>query len=94
VAVDRDICRRFFADLDARVKRAGIADVETARIQGFPYLRVNRFLASYRGLSIKSADFEIWVDRLQILDYLIKGSDPNGTKLSLFSITNQQQNNG
>ncbi len=67
-ARERDACRRFFAELDARVERAGVADVETARIQGIPYLRVNRFLASYRELPMKSADFHMWVDRLQNLD--------------------------
>ncbi|MEN8129965.1 MAG: hypothetical protein ABFS45_07175 [Pseudomonadota bacterium] len=70
---DRDrvtVCTRFFSDLDLQVDRAGVGDAQQARIEGFPYLRVNRFLASYRNeLRRNRGEFESWVDRLLELDY-------------------------
>lgn len=41
-------CAAFYRDLDARVDAAGVRDAQEARMPGFPYLRVNRLLASYR----------------------------------------------
>ena len=40
-------CERLYADVDRAVAQAGVADGAAARIQGFPYLRVDRFLASF-----------------------------------------------
>lgn len=63
-------CTRFFSDLDRQVDRAGVRDAQQARIASFPYLRVNRFLASYRSeLGRNRGEFESWVDRLLGLDY-------------------------
>jgi hypothetical protein len=42
-------CADFFMQLDARVDQAGVRDAQEARVPGFPYLRVSRLLASYRG---------------------------------------------
>ena len=41
-------CVNWFAKLDHAIDRAGVRDAEAYRVPGFPYLRVNRFLASFR----------------------------------------------
>ncbi len=61
-------CARFFHTLDGAVDQAGVADVQEARISGFPYVRVNRFLAAdWRPLP-DDARFEIWARHLMALD--------------------------
>ncbi len=37
-----------FERLDAAVERAGVRDAQEHRLDGFPYLRINRFTASFR----------------------------------------------
>lgn len=61
-------CAEFFANLDGAVKRAGVRDAGTFRIRGHPYLRVSRFLASFRDEIADRAMFSAWLDRLQELD--------------------------
>lgn len=61
-------CARFFDELDDAVRRAKVGDAEAARIPGFPYLRVNRFLASGLAADTRTRSFGAWVDRLQALD--------------------------
>ena len=41
-----DHCRDLLRVLDARVDEAGVADAQSSRIDGFAYLRINRFLAA------------------------------------------------
>jgi len=62
------VCARFFQTLDRAVDQAGVADVQEARISGFPYVRVNRFLAAdWRPLP-DDARFENWARHLMALD--------------------------
>jgi hypothetical protein len=61
-------CARFFDGLDEAVRRATVGDAEAARISGFPYLRVNRFLAFGLAPDPRADAFSAWVDRLQRLD--------------------------
>lgn len=61
-------CADFFALLDRRSKEAGVLDPGEFRIEGFPYLRVNRFLASFREEAGEAEAFNAWVDRMQALD--------------------------
>lgn len=61
-------CANFFKDLDQAVYDAGVADRQTRRIQGFPYLRVNRFLASFAGQNLAGPALAAWVDRMAALD--------------------------
>ena len=61
-------CRQRFESLDARIDEAGVRDGGEARIEGFPYLRVNRFLASFRDEVAEGAAFETWVGHLRELD--------------------------
>jgi hypothetical protein len=58
---------RAFAVLDGAIARAGVADAETARITGFPHLRVNRFLASYRDEVEDERKFREWYAAMRTL---------------------------
>ena len=61
-------CADFFALLDRRSTEADVLDPGEFRIEGFPYLRVNRFLASFREEAGETEAFNAWVDRMQALD--------------------------
>ena len=71
VAPDRDYradpneaCREVFRRVDRAVAGAGVRDGMTARVDGFPYLRVNRFLASYAPEDMTDAQFAAWMNRM------------------------------
>ncbi len=62
-------CAEWYRELDERVDAAGVRDAQDSRIAGFPYLRVNRLLASYRAEA--AADQRVlgaMVERMQALD--------------------------
>jgi len=61
-------CADFFASLDQRAADAQVLDPGTFRLEGYPYLRVNRLLASFREEVEDQAAFAAWVDRMQALD--------------------------
>lgn len=61
-------CERFFLQLDRIIEHAGVRDTEQAQIQGFPYLRADRFLASFRTDVKSDAEFNAWMARLRSLD--------------------------
>jgi hypothetical protein len=61
-------CADFFADLDHRAAQAQVLDPGAFRVEGYPYLRVNRFLASFRKEVGDKAAFAAWVDQMQALD--------------------------
>jgi hypothetical protein len=61
-------CADFFADLDRRAAHAQVLDSGAFRVEGYPYLRVNRFLASFRRQVGDQAAFAAWVDQMQALD--------------------------
>lgn len=62
-------CARWFADLDEATDRAGVRDAGAYRIPGFPYLRTDRFLASFTDEAARDDDrFGPWVERLAALD--------------------------
>ena len=63
-----DACIGQFKRFDQAAKRKGVRDAETARIVGFPYLRVNRFLSSFREQDLTSGQFETWLDSMRRLD--------------------------
>ncbi len=62
-------CMSFYNALDNAVMDQGVKDGGEASIRGFPYLRTNRFLSSYRHASLTGKAFEAWVDRLERLDF-------------------------
>ncbi len=60
-------CREVFREVDHAVARAQVADGMTARVAGFRYLRVNRFLASYAREDMSEARFADWMSRMVAL---------------------------
>lgn len=61
-------CQRFFAKLDLSIQQQGVNDAFAVRVKHYPWLRVNRFLASYHKENLNMDEFLAWVDRLQHLD--------------------------
>ncbi len=62
-------CRRLYSDVDAWVKDAAVGDAQSARIAGYPYLRIDRFLAADEVKpDAGSEDFDALVARLRELD--------------------------
>ncbi|MGB5745613.1 MAG: hypothetical protein WBM69_01445 [Desulfobacterales bacterium] len=61
-------CADFFAALDQAVKQAGVQDPGEFRLKNHPYLRTNRFLASFATEIDTETAFDDWVRRLQHLD--------------------------
>ena len=61
-------CSDYFVDIDKAIVAAAVVDAGALRIAGYPYLRINRFMASFGDLSDSELRFNQWVDRLQLLD--------------------------
>ena len=61
-------CLEEYAALDAAVAEHGTTPSAPARIPGFPYLRVDRFLAGFRAQSLNPAETAAWLARLNALD--------------------------
>ena len=62
-------CAGWYAALDAAVEAAGVRDAQASRVAGFPYLRVDRHLASMRHAArADERAFDALVDRLAALD--------------------------
>ncbi|MDX1610368.1 MAG: hypothetical protein R3225_09635 [Halofilum sp. (in: g-proteobacteria)] len=62
------LCRALFERLDAAVARAGVGDAGADRLDGFPWLRVDRPLASFRFETSTEARLAAWLQRLAALD--------------------------
>ena len=70
----RRSCANWFAQLDATVDRAAARDAGAYRIPGFPYLRVDRFTASFRDRAHDDPKmFEAWIARMRRLDAEARG---------------------
>jgi len=61
-------CLVFFDELDRVVHVAGSRDGGEHRVAGFPYLRVDRFTASFRSEVDTEARYRAWVERMRGLD--------------------------
>lgn len=61
-------CLALYETVDRAVAGRGYSPSSPARIEGFPYLRVNRFLASYREQPLNPAQRAAWLARLAELD--------------------------
>jgi hypothetical protein len=66
-------CRARYAEIDARIDAAGVRDGTFHRVPGFPYLRTDRMLASFRD-EVSSVD-EIggWLRRMREFDIEARG---------------------
>ncbi len=61
-------CLVFFEELDRVVHVAGSRDGGEYRVPGFPYLRVDRFTASFRLDVSADARYRAWVERMRDID--------------------------
>jgi hypothetical protein len=62
-------CVAWFDKLDDATRQAGVSDGSAHRLPGYPFLRSDRFLASFADdVADKPAAFEAWVGRLAQLD--------------------------
>lgn len=61
-------CEELFADVDGATAARERSDGGTARIEGHPHLRVDRFGASFRYEVLDDAGFRAWIGRLRALD--------------------------
>ena len=61
-------CLEAYAALDDAVAEAGTTPSSPARIAGFPYLRVDRFLAGYRDQPMNPVVTAAWLTRLNQRD--------------------------
>ncbi len=67
-APDYERCGGLYRDVDTAVETAGVGDAQSAKVCGFPYLRVSRFLASFGPEELSEVGFDAWVDAMQDLD--------------------------
>ena len=65
-------CADLFAALDQEVKQAGVRDPAEFRLKNHPYLRTNRFLASFAAQIDDEPAFDDWIKRLQHLDQKVR----------------------
>ena len=57
-------CLSLYETVDAAVTASGVTPSYPIPITGFPYLRVDRFLASYRDRALAGAELSAWLARL------------------------------
>ncbi|MCP8689349.1 hypothetical protein [Marinobacterium sedimentorum] len=61
-------CQWLFEQTDDHIDQAGVRHQGLARISGFPYLRINRFLASFGPELDSPAQINTWLQQLARLD--------------------------
>jgi hypothetical protein len=62
-------CARWFAALDETVSRDGVTDIAARRVVGFPYLRIDRFLAATKDSAQSDRQvYQAWMERMRTLD--------------------------
>ncbi len=61
-------CQAFFDQLEEKVKEAGVRDASSFLIQGFPYLRTNRFLSALKNRTKNAGEREKWLQWMKELD--------------------------
>lgn len=76
-------CARLFADIDRRIDTLGVRDAEAHRVDGFPYLRVDRFSAALVQRMTGPAQEQAWLARLQQLDETARATELANAALSV-----------
>ncbi len=61
-------CRHYFTEIDRAIRSASVQDEGSYPIPGFPYLRTDRFLASFADEVEDESRFTAWTERLAQLD--------------------------
>lgn len=80
---DVGYCARLFADIDRRVDTLGVRDVEARRVDGFPYLRVDRLSVALAQRVTGRAQEQVWRARLQQLDETARATELANAALSV-----------
>lgn len=62
----QNICLAVFNAAEQSIVTAEVMDTEARRIDGYPYLRVNRFLSSFRD-EVNGDSYVFWLKQLQQL---------------------------
>ena len=62
-------CFNLYEALDQAIENAGISDAGSAKITGFPHLRVNRFLSTFAKQALSGDALADWLERMRQLDY-------------------------
>lgn len=79
-----DSCRERYAEVDARIDAAGLRDAAYYRVPGFPYLRTDRLLSSYRG-ELDSLDrLGTWMLQLREYDSIARDYELENLGLSRY----------
>ncbi len=61
-------CRDYLESLDAQIDRAGVRDAGAHRVDGFPYLRSDRFTASFVSELADEPRLQLWLELLRQRD--------------------------
>lgn len=66
-------CRAKYAEIDAKIDAAGVRDATFHRVPGFPYLRTDRMLASFRDEVHTVDEIGGWLRRMREFDIEARG---------------------
>ncbi|MDD1612247.1 MAG: hypothetical protein LUQ57_03815, partial [Methylococcaceae bacterium] len=72
---DEAACLSWYQKFDAMLAEYELIDPSAAKITGFPYLRADRFLASFRSQSLTDAAYAAWLERMRRLDASLRLSE-------------------
>jgi hypothetical protein len=61
-------CQSYLETLDRKAAAHGVIDADAARVPDYPFLRADRFFASFPPGTLNPDAFGAWLDRLQALD--------------------------
>jgi len=61
-------CARLLQRVDRAIETAGVRDVQSAQVRGFPYLRVDRLTARLAPAGGSAEANDAWIDRMVALD--------------------------
>lgn len=65
LAAQLKACRASFAEIDARIDKAGVRDAGYHQVEGFPYLRSDRLMASFTKEISDPDTYSIWILQLR-----------------------------
>ncbi|WP_374090491.1 hypothetical protein [Methylomicrobium lacus] len=68
LAPDEAACLLWYQNFDALLDEHERFDPSAAKITGFPYLRADRFLASFRAQNLTDGAYAEWLERMRQLD--------------------------
>jgi len=75
LATDESACLAWYQKLDALLDEHEVTDSSAARLQDFPFLRADRFLASFNTQKLTDAAYADWLERMRQLDAALRLSE-------------------